>query len=236
MSLQVVVERITEALSRAQKDWQSARREADQEPQTQHYSIAIAREAGTPGSAVAHEIGTRLGWVVYGHELVERIAHEMGVRVSLVESLDEKRQHWLRESLQALGSGPPASEAAYVHRLSETILSLGAHGRSVIIGRGAAQILPAQTTLRVRLIGPREERIAHAMRQHSLTHREASHWIDATDRERRRFVRSHFQKDPAEPGGYDLTLNAFRWSVRGCAEVVIESLRCMERERTVNAG
>jgi cytidylate kinase len=229
-----VVERITEALSQAKKDWQEARRRAGEEPHTRPYTIAIAREAGTPGSAVAHEIGSRLGWVVYGHELVERIAHEMGLRVSLVESLDEKRQHWLKESLQALGSGPPASEAAYVHRLTETILSLGAHGRCVIIGRGAAQILPAQMTLRVRLIGPREDRIAHAMGQHSLTHREAAHWIDATDRERRRFVRAHFQRDPVELGGYDLMLNAFRWSVRGCAEMIIESLRCMERERTVS--
>jgi hypothetical protein len=29
-------------------------------------------------------------------------------------------------------------------------------------------------------------------------------------------------------------LNAFRWSVRGCAEMIIESLRCLERERTVS--
>jgi hypothetical protein len=48
----------------------------------------------------------------------------MGLRVSLIESLDERRQSWLRESLEALASGPPASEAAYVHHLSETILSL----------------------------------------------------------------------------------------------------------------
>jgi cytidylate kinase len=171
--------------------------------------------------------------MVYGHELVERIAHEMGLRVSLVESLDEKRQNWLREALESLGSGRPASEAAYVHHLTETILSLGAHGRCVIIGRGAAQILPPRTTLRVRLIGPREDRIAHAMRQHSLTHREAAHWVDATDRERRRFVRDHFQKDPVEPGGYDLKLNAFRWSLRGCAGLIIEALRALERERTV---
>ena len=121
-----------------------------------------------------------------------------------------------------------------MHRLSETILSLGAHGRAVIIGRGAAQILPPQTTLRVRLIGPRDERIAHAMQQHSLTHREAAHWVESTDRERRRFVRDHFHRDPSEPGGYDLMLNAFRWSVRGCAEMIIESLRCLERERTVS--
>jgi cytidylate kinase len=174
-----------------------------------------------------------LGWVVYGHELVERIAHEMGLRVNLVESLDEKRQHWLRESLESLASGRPASEAAYVHHLTETILSLGAHGRCVIIGRGAAQILPPQRTLRVRLLGPRDDRIAHAMHQHSLTHREAAHWIDATDRERRRFVRAHFQRDPVESGGYDLMLNAFRWSVRGCAQLIIESLRVLEREQTV---
>jgi hypothetical protein len=61
MSPAVIVERITEALSRAERDWQSARRRAAQEPQTYPYTIAIAREAGTPGSAVAHEVGALFG-------------------------------------------------------------------------------------------------------------------------------------------------------------------------------
>ena len=47
-------------------------------------------------------------------------------------------------------AGPAAS--GYVHRLIQTLLSLAAKGECVILGRGAAQALPPQTTLRVRLV------------------------------------------------------------------------------------
>src|SRR5262249_41889981 len=62
------------------------------------FTIALSRQAGTEGTAVAQEVGKRLGWQVYDHELLERIAQEMNVREALLESVDERRQSWLLES------------------------------------------------------------------------------------------------------------------------------------------
>ncbi len=39
-----------------------------------------------------------------------------------------------------------------------TLLSLGAHGECIIVGRGSAQVLPSATTLRVRLVAPLRDR------------------------------------------------------------------------------
>ena len=36
--------------------------------------IAIDREVGTPDQEISHELGARLGWPVYDHELLELIA------------------------------------------------------------------------------------------------------------------------------------------------------------------
>jgi cytidylate kinase len=180
---------------------------------------------------VAHELGRRLGWPVYDHELLEQIAREMGLCVSLVESLDERRQSWMRECLEALSSAPVASEESYVHHLAETILSLGAHGHCIIVGRGAAQILPPETTLRVRLIGSHHDRVEHFMRRFGVSRAEAERRLAEVERERTRFIKEHFLRDPTEPEQYDLLINFSRWSIGECAELIMSALEQLERKR-----
>jgi cytidylate kinase len=226
------VERVTEALARAQQHWKEREMAGGQlTGAASAYTIVLSREAGTSGSLVAREVGARLGWPVYHHELLERIAQEMGLRVSLLETIDERRQSWLRESLEAFSSVPGVSESAYVCHLIETILSLGAHGECVIVGRGAAQILPVQTTLRVRLMAPLEDRITAVSHRFGVSRAEAARRIETTDRERNSFIKAHFLKDPTDPGHYDLLLNTWRWSTGEMADMIVESLRRLERQK-----
>ena len=128
-------------------------REAHQQARSAHstaLTITISREAGASGTSVAAEVGARLGWPVYDNALLEEIAREMHLRTRLLESVDERRMSWLLQVAESFSQDAPVSENAYVRHLVETILSLGSHGACVIVGRGAAHILPAATTLRVR--------------------------------------------------------------------------------------
>ena len=109
---------------------------------------------------MAHELGRRLDWSVYDHELLERMAREMNVRVGLLESVDERHINWLQESVEVFSAASIVAESNYVRHLAETLFALSAHGHAIIVGRGAAMILPASSTLRVRLIAPLEQRIA----------------------------------------------------------------------------
>jgi cytidylate kinase len=223
------VERLTGAMARAQQHWQERRRQAASDAKAAAgITIALSRESGTSGSLVAHELGARLGWPVYHDELLEHIAQEMGLRVNLLRTIDEKRQSWLRESVEAFSSVPSVSESAYVYHLIETILSLGAHGHCVIVGRGAAHILPAQTTLRVRLAAPLEDRISVVSHRQGISRAEAAREIEATDRERNHFIKAHFLKDPTDPHHYDLLLNTWRWSTAEMVDTMVESLRRLE--------
>jgi cytidylate kinase len=198
-------------------------------------SIALTREAGVPGTTIAREVGQILGWKVYDHELLELIAKEMGLRTNLLESLDERRQSWLLESVHALQSAKVFSESSYVHHLIQTILSLGAHGHCVIVGRGAALILPHQFTLRVRLVGEREDRIRKASQRFHLSHEAAARWVQEKDRERMAFMKDHFLKDPTDPINYDLMLNTTTWSEAECAEFCVRGVRALEA-RVANQG
>lgn len=191
-------------------------------------TIAITRQAGTPGTSLAREIGKRNDWPVYDHELVEKIARDMGARTSLLETVDEREQSWLLDSLRAFGSTRAVTESNYVRHLVETVLALGARGNCIIVGRGAGFILPAATTLRVRLIAPLESRIAAVCRDRGWTRYQAAAWVDQMDRERRQFVRNHFANDPDEPTNYDLLLNMAQWSIVEAADLVLRALRLRE--------
>lgn len=238
----MLLERCAESLVKAQQHWTGRHRDTDTEAtgrEARPWTIALTREAGVPGTSIAREVGARLNWHVYDHELVELIAREMGLRTSLLDSVDECHKNWLQDCVEGMSSTRSISEGGYARHLAETIFSLGTHGHCVIVGRGAAQLLPAETTLRVRLVGLLEDRIAMAISQRGLSHEQAERWVRETDRERTDFVRSHFFKDPTDPSHYDLILNTSRWSVPDCTDFIIHALQRAESHvsgRTSKAG
>jgi hypothetical protein len=198
------------------------------------FTVAFSREVGTQCTAVAKEVGRVLGWQVYDHELLEHVAGEMGLRTDLLESLDERRQSWLLERVEGFLSAPVkgewgfVSESAYVHHLIQTVLALGVHGECVIVGRGAVFILPTETTLRIRLVGPVKERITALSRKAGISEREAARRVRTIDRERIDFVQDHFLKDPTDPRNYDLVLNVPRLSVVQSADLVVKALHSLQ--------
>jgi cytidylate kinase len=219
-------------VERAAQHWERSRQQkrADVSPRPgRPFTVAIAREAGSGASAVGQEVGLRLGWAVYDRELLEQIAREMGLRAGLLESVDERHVGWWTESVQQFLSAtaplPAVSESGYVRHLAETVLALGAHGECVIVGRGSAQILPPETTLRVRLVAPFKSRVARVARERGLSEAEAAHLVQDFDRERARFVRDHFQKDPDDPRNFDVILNTSRLAPPACADVIVQALR-----------
>ena len=217
------LEHVVGGVTLAQQHWQTRSR-AESVSAAPAFTITLARDAGAQGPGVAREVGRRLGWPVYDHELLEHIAKEHNLRVSLLESLDERRQNWLVECMEGFSQHGHIGEAGYVHHLTQTLLSLGAHGCCVIVGRGAAHLLPAAATLRVRLMAPVEYRVAHVMRQRGLSKHDAAKWVETTDRERAAFIKDHFLKDPTDPRHYDLILNVSRWSVMECADLIVDAL------------
>ncbi len=227
--------RLGEAMERALQQWRKRHYEAEaaspnaqKTPVPPPFTVALSYEAGADGPGVARALGERLGWGVYDHELVERIAGELGVQTQLLESLDERQTNWLQELFQALFGGQAVSETAYVHHLAQTLFGLAAHGECVVVGHGGAQVLPPATTLRVRLVGPRQDRIAAARHRFGWSHEEAERWVERVDRERNAFIKEHFHKDPAAPDQYDLCLNVFRLSAAQCVEHIVAALRQLQ--------
>lgn len=232
--------RSSEAMLHAAEHWR-ARREAQLSataPKRKFSSvtIAVSREAGAGGTALARELGKRLNWPVYDHELVERIGREMGLRTELLKSVDERNMSWLLECLEAFASNAPVSESAYVQHLMETVLALGSHGECIIVGRGAPHFLPASSTLRIRVVADLEDRVRQICRELRLSTDEAAQHIRKTDQERKRFVQDHFQKDLTDPVRYDLILNTSRFTMAEAADIVLVALKQLQARAESAAG
>ena len=192
------------------------------------FSIAISREAGARGSLIGQEVGKELGWTVYDHQLVDRIAQDMGVRTKLLETVDEKQIGWLQETVESALAVPMVTEPAYVHHLVQTVHALGVHGQCVIVGRGAPFILPKEMCLRVRLRAPLSDRVAVLSKDLNLSRDDVNRRVEAIDRERRNFVRTYFHRDPNDLSHYDLIINTSRFSVRACTRLISEALRDLQ--------
>jgi cytidylate kinase len=191
-------------------------------------SIALSRQAGSRGAEIARATGAQLGWPVYDHELLDRIAAEKGVQARLLEMLDERHMGWLEEMVASFAIGQASHEVSYLRSLLQLFATLGEAGHCVIVGRGAPHVMPAECTLRVRIIAARPDRIASVVRTQHLSPAEAEKWIDRKDWERKRFVQHYLHKDPESPLGYDLGLNSSRLGIEGCATIIVDTARVME--------
>ena len=223
-------ERLSEAAVRAAGHPDAKQSQANRESDVvslNRFSVTISREAGTRGPAVARILGELLGWQVYDRELLELVARDLDVRANVLEAIDERHVPWLLECLEALASGPAVTEARYVPHLIDVLMSLSAHGRSVIVGRGGAFVLPPSTTLRVRMIAPLEDRIGVVCREQGLSRDAAARFVTETDRARATFVKNHFHRDPADPQYFDVMLNQAALSIDQCAHLIAEAL-CMK--------
>jgi cytidylate kinase len=190
-------------------------------------TIAISRERGAGGGTIAHAIADQLGWPVYDRELVDKIAADSGVRAQLVEQLDEKRPNWIDECLQAFSAEKQMNGASFAIRLRDTLLALYCHGNCVILGRGAAQVLPEKRTLRIRLIAPQLYRVQRAT-DHLGISQEAERHVAEIDRQRAQFVKTYFLRDPSHVHDYDLTIDTSRFSTTECRDLILLALQARQ--------
>jgi cytidylate kinase len=230
MNLRGTSTHVAEALVRAGHDQRIQKEREKEEPgAAPTFTIALSRQVGARATSVAREVGAHLGWAVYDRELLEQIARSMKVRVELLKTVDEKRVTSIQEWVELFLTRAPVRAGAYLRHLLDTVLALGTNGECVIVGRGAAQILLAATTLRVRLVATLEDRITAIMKELGVSRQEAARYIESTERERVRFVQEHFHKDPTDLLQYDLVLNSSRFADSECADIIVLALRQLQR-------
>jgi cytidylate kinase len=171
-------------------------------------TIAISREAGSRGGSIARRAGHKLGWQVYTQELLEYIAQEGSFRQDIVEAASAAGSRWAQERLEKLLREQNLSQHPSIGNLARIVLALGAQGEVILLGRGAGCILPAETTLHVRIVAPLADRVAYMSQWLRLTREEAAEQVRLRDESRAEFIATHFHRQPGDVYQYDLLLNS----------------------------
>jgi cytidylate kinase len=195
-------------------------------------TIAVSREAGARGSTIARRVGRKLGWQVYDQEVLEYMAQEAILRQSLPETSSSTPTDWTEVRLQQLIRENAISEHPSIVNLARVVLSLGAQGHVILIGRGAGCILPRETTLNVRIIAPLQERIAYMGQWLRLTVEEATERVRLRDERRAEFIVKNLHRDPTDVHQYDLILNSSLLGEDTCAELIAQAARARDVQLT----
>lgn len=190
------------------------------EPRPSALTLAVSREAGARGGTIARRAAWKLGWQVYNQELLEHIAQEASFLDEVQGRLPEHATRWADEQMQRLLRENQLAEHPSLLNLARVVLSLGASGEVVLLGRGAGYMLPRATTLHVRVVADLQDRVAYMSEWLRLTPGEAAEQVNLRDRRRDEFILTHFNRQPADAHHYDLVLNSSLLGEETCAELI----------------
>jgi cytidylate kinase len=206
--------------------WQIQQKEKPQEKAIVPV-VTISREPGSGGRIVAQNIADRLGFEVFHQEVLHEMAKRAEVSEQLLATLDERGLSILEDWISSLVHDRHLWPDQYLQHLMNVIGTIGKHGRSVVIGRGANFILPPEQRFRVRITAPQRLRIKNVARDFNLSPDEAKRRVIKTESNRKAFIRKYFNADIADPTNYDLVINTETLSVDNAVDVIGAALGCL---------
>lgn len=188
-------------------------------------TIALSREAGARGASIAQRVGEKLGWQVYTQELLEYSLQNELMRQDILDDLSPEGIQWVEEQMKRSALfGKPEHDSSF-RNLVQMILALGAHGEVILIGRGAAHILPRETTLSIRLVAPLADRVAYFRQWLRLSQEEAAEQVRQRDQRRNAFIERHFRQSPDDMRHYDLVMNTSSIGEDLCVDLIHQAAR-----------
>lgn len=186
---------------------------------SQMRAITISREYGSGGGEIAARLTKRLGWQLIDHDVVGRVAHELGVSEAEAEAHDERVESLVVRFLTGIQLFEPSALMAvpapiitdprdYHEALRRVVKAAASTGHVVIIGRGAQFLLAHEPdVLHVRVVAPLDLRTAYVMRREGLDEVAARARVQLKDRDRIRSLQEKYHQNPQNPLLYDLVVN-----------------------------
>jgi cytidylate kinase len=189
-------------------------------PQAKFNTVWLNREAGSGADIIARQVAERLRWAVYNEEVVEVISRRMQVAPDLVKSLDELAPGMIQDWLLPLREQHYAPQETYLEHLEHLIQEVGRVGDAVIVGRGAGFLLPADRTLRVRIVAPLSNRASRLSDRMGVSVRTARRAARDLDRRRRQFDWALYRKESDDPHNYHMTLDSTALGIPICVDLI----------------
>jgi len=201
--------------------------------------VTITRQFGSGGSEVARLVARELGWDVIDNEFVDEVARRADLPVAEVAQREERAPGLLERVARALAAGEPelavnvatapieaGDEAAIVKLTERVIAEAAAHGRSVIVGRGAQAVLARRPdALHVFVVASKPWRVRLAVARLGVDPANAAKIVDETDHRRDQYVKTYYGRSRTDLVTYDLVVNTERLGVDGAAGAIVGEVK-----------
>jgi cytidylate kinase len=201
--------------------------------------VTITRQFASGGSEIARRAARALGWEVIDNEFVDEVARRADLPAAEVAEREERAPGLLERVARALAAGSPeltvgvavapldASDEAAIVKLTERVIAeAAAHGRAVIVGRGAQAVLARHPdALHVYVVASKPWRVRLAVERLGVDPAHAAKVVDETDRRRDEYVKTYYGRKRDDLTTYDLVVNTERLGFEGAAGAVVGEVR-----------
>jgi CMP/dCMP kinase len=201
--------------------------------------ITITRQYASGGSEIARLVAAALGWEVIDNEFVDEVARRAGLPAAEVAQREERAPGLLERLARTLSVASPelfmtAAAAPPVARDEGTLVALterviaeaAAHGRAVLVGRGAQALLARRPdALHVYVVASKPWRRQLAVSRLGADAATVERVVDETDRRRDQYVTVHYGRHRQDVVNYDLVVNTERLGVEGASALIVAEAR-----------
>jgi cytidylate kinase len=193
--------------------------------------ITLSASYGAGGSQVGPQLAETLGVPFLDRAIPVAVAERLAVPLADALAHDDAVRSVLERLLMRFapaaqtfsGAAPPhdlVDERSYL-KVTEEVIRERAAGGGVILGRAGAVVLRDEPrALHVRLDGPRERRLAQAMRIEGVDRETAERHMRETDRAREAYGQQFYGVDPHEPSLYHLMIDSTAIALDACVELI----------------
>lgn len=197
--------------------------------------ITISKESGTDSEKVASLLAERLGWEYIGKQLVARIAAELRISESEVETFRKDAQSRLLRFVDRYTCSliqkvvdreyGCLDDKNYFNTTKKLVEDAYEADNAIILGWGGQCILQGKPgAIHVRLIKDREGKIKSIMKRFKLDRKAAEHYIDREENDSRSYIKHYFNQDWDDARLYDLVIDMGKSTVEETVEAIMEKL------------
>jgi cytidylate kinase len=183
--------------------------------------ITISRQLGSLGSQVARDVAGALGNRLVWRDLINESARRACAPCTALAVIDD---------LGLLGIDLTKKEIrSYRQALQNVMEELYEEGNAVILGRAGQVMLGGKpSVLHVRIIAPAELRAQRVASRQRISINKAKAQVKASDKNRRKFLKTFFKINWNDPLLYDLVINTAQLDAVQSAGLIVQAAQAGE--------
>lgn len=183
------------------------------------FVIAINRECGTNGTAIAQKLGELLGVKVYDRRLLDTLTSRFNLTKEEIEQVKAKKKPWWEDfcnfynqfgdkGIRPLEPNSEVTSMKVYQAEAQILRDLVEKESCIIVGRSAFHIFRDNPSVaKIFLVANEKDRIRHICQKYNVDETKAHRIVNETDEARETFTKTFAGTSRYDARNYDLVIN-----------------------------